>query len=69
MEYVEGAPVRPVEGLRKLLDIAVQIADGLHAAHVAGIAHRDLKPDNILVTSEGRVKTTVGSVFVRTDPI
>jgi len=56
MEYVEGAPVRPVESVRKLLDIAVQIADGLQAAHIAGIVHRDLKPDNILVTTEGRVK-------------
>lgn len=56
MEYVEGVPVAPVEGARRLLDLAVQIADGLQAAHWAGIVHRDLKPDNILVTREGRVK-------------
>src|SRR5262245_12282388 len=56
MEYVEGAPVAPVDSPRKLLDIAVQIADGMAAAHTAGIVHRDLKPDNILVTREGRVK-------------
>ncbi len=56
MEYVEGAPIAPVDTPRKLLDIAVQIGDGLAAAHAAGIVHRDLKPDNILITRDGRVK-------------
>ena len=56
MEFVEGAPVAPVDSSRKLLDIAVQMSDGLAAAHSAGIVHRDLKPDNILITREGRVK-------------
>jgi serine/threonine protein kinase len=56
MEFVEGSPIAMADGVRKLLDVAVQIADGLAAAHAGGILHRDLKPDNILVTREGRVK-------------
>jgi len=56
MEYIEGTPLAKVENPRRLLDIAVQISDGLAGAHAAGITHRDLKPANILVTREGRVK-------------
>ena len=61
MELVEGrtlADVIPSGGLplSRLVKIAVQIADGLGAAHDRGIIHRDLKPRNVMVTADGRVK-------------
>jgi hypothetical protein len=61
MEKVDGATVREllIGGAmpsRKLLPIAVQIAEGLAKAHEAGIVHRDLKPENVMVTRDGLVK-------------
>ena len=60
-ELLEGDTLRaliPASGmpLRRLLDIAVQIADGLAAAHEIQLVHRDLKPDNVMVLRNGRVK-------------
>jgi Tol biopolymer transport system component/predicted Ser/Thr protein kinase len=56
MEHIEGRPVGQVQSPRRLLDLAAQMADGMAAAHAAGLIHRDLKPDNILVTTDGRAK-------------
>ena len=60
-ELVEGEPLRAVlhkspMALKRALDLAVQIAEGLVAAHDAGIVHRDLKPANIMLTKTGLVK-------------
>jgi eukaryotic-like serine/threonine-protein kinase len=66
MELLDGAPLRALLAAgaddgspippRKAVEYAVQIADGLAAAHERGVVHRDLKPENIFVTSDGRVK-------------
>src|SRR4029078_13007861 len=60
-ELLEGETLRQRLGggavaPRKAVEMAIQIASGLAAAHEKGIVHRDLKPENVFVTRDGRVK-------------
>src|SRR5262245_48620004 len=61
MELVEGQPLSRLITpgglpLAQVLEIAIRIADALSAAHERGVVHRDLKPGNVMMSREGRVK-------------
>jgi serine/threonine protein kinase/Flp pilus assembly protein TadD len=61
MEYVEGKSLKELLkskplSLKEVLDIAIQIGEGLNAAHKKEIVHRDIKSDNLMLTNDGLVK-------------
>jgi serine/threonine protein kinase/Flp pilus assembly protein TadD len=61
MEYVEGKTIKEIAekdspSIKRILDIAIQVCEGLTSAHKKEIVHRDIKSDNIMVTKEGQVK-------------
>jgi serine/threonine-protein kinase len=61
MQFVPGQPLdklieRGPASLQLVLSVGIQIADGLQAAHALGIFHRDLKPQNVMLTDGGLVK-------------
>ena len=61
MEFVDGNALGDVMrcgtpfGVAEVLEIMIEIADGLHAAHEAGVIHQDLKPQNVIVETGGRI--------------
>jgi len=75
MELIHGEPLsdllarEPILPLNRLLPILAQTARGLHAAHVAGVVHRDIKPGNLLLSREGRVKITDFGVSLATNQV
>ncbi len=56
MEFVDGQTLREKQGtisFKQAVDIGIQVADGLAAAHGKGIVHRDIKPENIMIRKDG----------------
>ena len=64
MEYIEGNTLTSIIAknrtisLSDVLFIGAQVSSGLHAAHQKGLVHRDIKPGNIMITPDGKVKVT-----------
>ncbi|MCM3904555.1 MAG: protein kinase [Pyrinomonadaceae bacterium] len=73
MEYIDGETLRQhmaqtQPDLGETLDISIQIASALAAAHEAGIVHRDIKPDNIMLRRDGLVKVLDFGLVKLTEP-
>ena len=64
MEYIEGITLKSyIErkerlNYKEVLSIAIQVGRGIQAAHEKGIIHRDIKPQNVIISKEGKVKVT-----------
>jgi serine/threonine protein kinase/tetratricopeptide (TPR) repeat protein len=61
MENVEGETFRDLGKskelpLSRIIELAIQVSDGLAKAHTAGVVHRDIKPSNVLIDQDGRAK-------------
>ncbi len=59
MEYIDGGTLReklPLAGIADTTSIAAQVGEALQEAHSKGIVHRDIKADNVMLTSKGQVK-------------
>ena len=75
MELVPGEPLSSILERQhtlppdRVLDVVSQTALALHAAHAAGLVHRDIKPGNLLVTPDGRVKITDFGIARITDQV
>ncbi len=72
-EFIDGQTLRELIAhgdlpIEEILDIALQIANGLTAAHAAGIIHRDIKPENIMRRTDGIVKILDFGIAKLTEP-